>query len=73
MSVNRDDIYKVLFSCILGLLIYIGSSILDTQRDIACRLRIVELNQARIMERMDIDPVSGDTADRRVLSKIRPP
>jgi len=56
-SISRDDVFKVVISVLLSLLSYIGLGIHNQQADISQRLRIVELNQARIMERMGVDSV----------------
>ena len=69
MKVIRNDVYKSLIVMLLSLLAFIANSIHTQQVDIAGRLRLVELNQARIMERMGIDPI---VADIRSASKLEP-
>jgi len=59
MKIIRNDFYKSLIVALLSLLAFIGNSIHTQQTDIASRLRIVELNQARIMERMGIEPMAA--------------
>ena len=46
-----------MLAIILSLLAYIGHGIKSEQIDMACRLRSLEISQARIMERMGIDPM----------------
>ncbi len=55
MSV-KDDIFKTVVAVLLSLLAWIGNGIRTEQIDMACRLRLVELQQVRIMERMGIEP-----------------
>jgi len=69
MNIIRNDIYKTLIVALLSLLAFIANSIHTQQVDIAGRLRTVELNQARIMERMGIDPI---VANIRTASKMEP-
>lgn len=69
MKVIRNDIYKSLIVALLSLLAFIGNGIHTQQTDIASRLRVVELNQARIMERLGVDPI---IADIRKAHKMQP-
>jgi len=69
MKVIRNDIYKSLIVALLSLLAFIANGIHTQQADIASRLRIVELNQARIMERMGVDPIIADILK---ASKMKP-
>lgn len=55
MSVSKDDIFRTLIAVVLSLLAFICNSIRTEQADLGSRLRIVELNQARIMERMGVE------------------
>jgi len=70
--INRDDVFRTVIAIILSLLAYIGNGIRNEQNDMACRLRNVEINQARIMERMNIDPVLSEQVILRQLSKNLP-
>lgn len=73
MSISKDDIYKLLITCLLSLIVYIGTGMLENQTDISRRLRIVELNQARLMERIGVKPVSFNADPlRETLSKVPP-
>ena len=67
--ISRNDFYKSLIVALLSLLAFIGNGIHTQQTDIASRLRTVELNQARLMERLGIDPI---VADIRSASKLEP-
>ena len=69
MKVIRNDIYKTLIVALLSLLAFIGNGIHTQQTDIASRLRIVELNQARIMDRMGIEAASEQLGLPRLSSQ----
>lgn len=73
MSISKDDIYKVLITSLLSLIVYIGVGVLNNQEDISCRLRIVELNQARLMERIGVKPVSFLAEPLRETASEVPP
>jgi hypothetical protein len=73
MSISKDDVFKTLITALLSLVVWIGVNVLDNQKDFSCRLRIVELNQARIMERMSIKPVSKDPENAHAMSEYEPP
>jgi len=60
VRISRDDVFKVVLAALLSLCTYIGHGMQVSQADISCRLRIVELQQARIMERLGI----GASSDR---------
>ena len=70
IHIDRNDIFKTLIVVLLSLLAFIGKGIHTQQTDISCRLRIVELNQARIMERMGVKPMTHSYESIRRLSKL---
>ena len=72
MKVIRNDIYKSLIVALLSLLAFIGNGIHTQQTDIASRLRIVEINQARIMERMGIEVASDQLGSQRFSLQLKP-
>ncbi|MBE3144111.1 MAG: hypothetical protein IMZ61_09345 [Planctomycetes bacterium] len=72
MKVIRNDIYKALIVSLLSLLAFIGNGIHTQQTDIASRLRIVEINQARIMDRMGIEVALGQLGSPRPSSHLEP-
>ena len=65
MSVSKDDVFRTVLAVVISLLAYIANDIRTEQLDMACRLKFVEIQQARIMERMGID-------DRPASSKAMP-
>lgn len=65
MSVSKDDVFRTVIAVVISLLAYIGNGIRTEQIDMGCRLRILEIQQARIMERMGIEPIVS------VLGKLR--
>lgn len=72
----KNDIYKIVvmilmsaITALLSLLINIGSAVLSQNRDILGRLRTVELNQARLMERMGVQPKASSAQIGREMSK----
>ncbi len=67
MSVSKDDVFRTIIAVVIALLAYIGNGIRTEQIDQGCRLRIVELQQARMMERLGIDPILA------AVGKLQPP
>jgi len=57
MTIDRDDIFRTVIGIVLSLLAFIGYGIKVDQADISCRLRAVELQNARIMERLGITDI----------------
>ena len=68
-NISKDDIFKAIVTALLSILSFIGMGIHSQQSDVACRLRIVELNQARIMERMGVESLSYDVNGLRHTQK----
>jgi len=58
MHISKDDTFRTVIAVVLSLLAYIGLGIRSEQTDIGARLRIVEINQGRIMERLGVNPVA---------------
>jgi hypothetical protein len=54
MAFKKDDILGYVIGLLLSLLVFIASSIKYEQIDIAARLRAVEIQNARIIERLGI-------------------
>lgn len=73
MSISTDNVFKVLITSLLSLIVWIGSSVVDNQKDISRRLRIVELNQARIMERIGVKQTSNNPDPLQGMSIKAPP
>jgi hypothetical protein len=72
MSVSKDDVFRTVIAMVLSLLAYIGHGIKSEQIDMACRLRSLEISQARIMERMGIEQVSSLAGTLHSTSQKRP-
>jgi len=70
--ISRDDIFKVVITSLLSLLAYIGSSMQSSQADIVCRMRLMEIQQARIMERLGIEASAEPASSPRRASQISP-
>jgi len=70
--INHDDVFRIIVSIILSLLTYIGQGIKTEQADISSRLRLLEINQARIMDRMGIEAASDQLGSPRLSSQIQP-
>jgi len=70
--INHDDVFRIIVSIILSLLAYIGQGIKTEQVDIAYRLRLLEINQARIMDRMGIEAASDQLGSPRLSSQFQP-
>jgi len=66
--ISRDDVFRAAIMMALSLFSYVGHGISTQQADIACRLRIVELNQARIMQQMGVEVIAYDVAGLQVPS-----
>lgn len=71
MSINRDDIFRIVIAVVLSLLAFIGNEIRSEQIDINCRLRTVELNQARIMERMGIQNIASSVEKQTYSGSVQ--
>lgn len=56
IHLNSGDILRVLMVALLSILAWIGKDIYTQQAKIAERLRVVELNQAKMMGVMGIEP-----------------
>jgi len=70
--INHDDVFRIIVSIILSLLTYIGQGIKTEQADISSRLRLLEINQARIMDRMGIEAASDQLGSLRLSSQFQP-
>ena len=69
--INHDDVFRIIVSIILSLLAYIGQGIKTEQADISSRLRLLEINQARIMDRMGIEAASDQLGSPRLSSQFQ--
>jgi len=69
--IDRDEILRFVTAALLSLLAWFGQGIYRQQADILARLRTVELNQARLMARMDVEPVAYDPQCVQKASEIR--
>jgi len=54
MSISKDWLFQTVITILLSLLCFFGAQIWSKQADFDCRLRTLELQNARIMERMGI-------------------
>jgi len=54
MSYNKDDFFRWVVSALLSLIAFFGLQIRLDQSDFSCRLRVLELQNARMMERLGI-------------------
>jgi hypothetical protein len=70
--INHDDVFRIIVSIILSLLAYIGQGIKIEQVDISSRLRLLEINQARIMDRMGIEAALDQLGSPRLSSHLEP-
>ena len=62
---NVHDLLRAVLIVLLSLLAWIGRGISAQQVDIARRLHIVELNQAKIMGVLGVEPYSSDEQNRQ--------
>jgi len=62
--INHDNIFRLVITVILSLLAYIAFGIRAQQTDFSKRLRIVEINQARIMERLGVTEIGKPVSKR---------
>ena len=69
MRISKDDIFRTVIATVLSLLAFIGLGIRSEQIDIGARLRIVEINQARIMERLGVNPIGPSLSGLRATSE----
>jgi len=51
---TKDDFFRWVITAFLSLIAFFGLQIRLDQADMSCRLRVLELQNARIMERMGI-------------------
>jgi len=70
LKIKAGDILRVLIIALLSVLAFIARGIYTQQADIARRMHIVELNQAKIMTVLGIEPYSSDTKNQHFLSGI---
>jgi len=69
MHISKDDTFRTVIAVVLSLLAYIGLGIRSEQIDIGARLRIVEINQGRIMERLGVNPIAPGLTGLRATSE----
>jgi hypothetical protein len=55
----KEDLFRYLFAALMSLITFFGAQIWSNQADMACRIRSIELQQARIMERLGITDSSA--------------
>ena len=65
---NVHDLLRAVIVVLLSLVAWIGSDIRAEQTNIAKRLHAVELNQAKIMAVMGIEPYSADPKTGLIVS-----
>lgn len=70
MSINKDDIFRTIIGIVLSLLAFIGMQIRCEQADMLARLRVLELQNARIMERLGIIETTESVDKMPIYSSI---
>ena len=65
---NHHDLLRLLLAALLSVLAWIGLEIRAEQVNIANRLRLVELNQAKIMTVLGINPDPREPKTAEILS-----
>ncbi len=67
---NVHDVLRAILIVLLSLVAWIGRDIHAQQTNVAQRLRVVELNQAKMMGVMGVEPCALDTENERYTFSI---
>ena len=69
---NVHDVLRSILIVLLSLVAWIGRDIHAQQANVAQRLRVVELNQAKMMGVMGVEPCALDTEKQRFAYCLPP-
>jgi hypothetical protein len=71
IKITSTEIFRALVVALMSLVLWIAQDIQSHQADILCRLRIVELNQAKILGTLGVKPVSSVDELKQYVSEFQ--